>query len=478
MTYNPEQNKPHYIVAFEIGSSKVRGAVGIVDNSGIVEVVATEEERILDQVRYGCIQNLEVSNAILTVAERLEAYPRIEPRRIVGAYVGLGGRSIRSRIVDVSLTLPAETEITRPIINELVQKAAATVDAERDVVDVVPVRFTVDNKTQTRPVGSYGRFVSSRMTVVSCIPQIKRMLRRVITERAGIKINGFVNRTLAEAEMVLTAEERQIGCMLVDFGAETTSVAIFKDGSPLYVVTLPMGSRNITLDLTALNKTEERAEELKKACGNAMPQEDARRRHSGAYDDIDTTEINNYVHDRADEIVTNITAQIGYAGMSHTDLAGGIVIVGGGARLRGFNELLSKQSNLRVRQGAPTASVRISDGSIHGTEAIDVISILVDAAKMPFAECVTPLPEPSEEKEKKTRSGDTYGSEDGDDSGESRIGKLDSDFDGDDSHPQKKPKEKKTKESNPEKESKSLLNSIKTRIFRMMDAAENEEDEE
>ena len=82
------------------------------------------------------------------------------------------------------------------------------------------------------------------------------------------------------------------------------------------------------MDLCSLNYTEERAEDIKKSIGNAMPQEGTKRRNAG--DGIDYTEVNNYVHARADEIVANIMAQPEYAGMRDTDLPGGIVIVGGG----------------------------------------------------------------------------------------------------------------------------------------------------
>ena len=74
------------------------------------------------------------------------------------------------------------------------------------------------------------------MSVVSCMPQIKRMLRRVIGERLGLDINGYITRPLAEAEMVLTGDERRLGCMFVDFGAETTTVAIYKGGRPRFIL--------------------------------------------------------------------------------------------------------------------------------------------------------------------------------------------------------------------------------------------------
>lgn len=464
-----ERNNGRYIVAFEIGSSKIRGAVGVVDNSGVVDVIAVEEEKLTDRVRYGCIQNVDVANAIDTVVERLQAYPAVEPRTITGVYVGLGGRSLTSTMVDVSMQLPVETEITEPIITELKKRAAATTDPDRDTVDVVPVRFTVDNKTQTSPVGTFGQSLSARATVLSCSPQIKRILRRVITDRLGLNINGYITRPLAEAAMVLTEDERRLGCMFVDFGAETTTVSVYRGGAPVYVATLPIGSRNITLDLIALNYIEERAEEIKKVSGNALAV-DAARRGKGYAEGIDYTDINNYVHARADEIVANIIAQIEYAGVTAADLPGGIVIVGGGARLRGFNELLQQQSKLPVRQGAPSASVRITDGSIHGTEMVDVISVLVAASHMPEAECLTPMPENTGDTTdvRGYTNYDNLKEDDGEDESASRIGRDDdSDYEEEGKKKSKKPKGESPEPGPSRGGFSSILSKMKESISRM-----------
>lgn len=464
-----ERNNGRYIVAFEIGSSKIRGAVGVVDNSGVVDVIAVEEEKLTDRVRYGCIQNVDVANAIDTVVERLQAYPAVEPRTITGVYVGLGGRSLTSTMVDVSMQLPVETEITEPIITELKKRAAATTDPDRDTVDVVPVRFTVDNKTQTSPVGTFGQSLSARATVLSCSPQIKRILRRVITDRLGLNINGYITRPLAEAAMVLTEDERRLGCMFVDFGAETTTVSVYRGGAPVYVATLPIGSRNITLDLIALNYIEERAEEIKKVSGNALAV-DAARRGKGYAEGIDYTDINNYVHARADEIVANIIAQIEYAGVTAADLPGGIVIVGGGARLRGFNELLQQQSKLPVRQGAPSASVRITDGSIHGTEMVDVISVLVAASRMPEAECLTPMPENTGNTTdvRGYTNYDNLKEDDGEDESASRIGRDDdSDYEEEGKKKSKKPKGESPEPGPSRGGFSSILSKMKESISRM-----------
>lgn len=419
-----ERDNERYIVALEIGSSKVRAAIGIVDNLGMVDVVAVEEDKIIDKVRYGCIQNVEVAAAASNVLERLQANPAIAPREITGVYVSLGGRSLVSSVAEVSVTMPGETEITDSVVKELCVKAAATVNADRDVVDVVPVSFAVDNKSVTNPVGTFGHVVSARLTVVSCNSQLKRMLRRVVTERLGLNICDYITLPLAQAAMVLSDDERRLGCMFVDFGAETTTVAIYRGGAPVYLTTLPMGSRNITLDLIALNYLEERAEEIKKVNGNALSP-DPSRRAKGFAEGIDYTEVNNYIHARADEIAANIVAQIDYAGLTTANLPGGIVIVGGGARLRGFNELLQQQSKMQVRQGLPSGCVRITDGSIHGHEAVDVIAMLAQAVQLPESTCLTPLPEEPDD-----TTPESYESfEDENDPSASRIGRLDDDPD-------------------------------------------------
>ncbi len=407
-----------YIAAIEIGSSKIRGGIGLADAAGHLDVVAVEEEKLTGRVRYGCIQNVDVSNTIQRIFERLEGYPRVEPRKIKGVYVSLGGRSMVSDLAEVSSAFPSEMEITEQIIGNLKEQAAATAPDGYDVAEVVPVKFSVDNKSVSNPVGSYGTTVSATMLVIVCATSVKRMIRRVVNERLSLDICGYVTRPTAEAALVLTEEEKRLGCMLVDFGAETTTVAIYKDGAPVYVATLPMGSRNISLDLVALNHTEERAEEIKKVSGNALP---AEGQHRHGADGIDYTEVNNYVHARAAEIVSNILAQIEYAGLKPQSLPKGIVIIGAGGRLRGFSELLEQHSKLKVRQGAPSGVVRISDGQIHPGENTDIIAILAGAAKMPAGECFeSPV---SEEPAYDPNDNELYGAEDG-----ARIGTDDDGF--------------------------------------------------
>jgi cell division protein FtsA len=71
-------------------------------------------------------------------------------------------------------------------------------------------------------------------------------------------VNGIILSPLAVAKHVLSYDERQLGCMLVDLGAETTTVSIYKNDALIHIATLPFGGRNITRDIMSLNVLEER----------------------------------------------------------------------------------------------------------------------------------------------------------------------------------------------------------------------------
>lgn len=377
------------IIALEIGSSKIKGAIGTVSPDGALNVKAVEEEPISDIVRYGCIRNIvETERAVRNVINRLEL--RETPRKIQGVYLSVGGRSLTAQPVEIERRLPSESIISEEIIQDITREALEVPLNERSIVTVTPRELLVDNEVTPRPIGVMGSHIVARLNLVSCRTQLLRNLSVVIEDRLGLKIMDTFARPIALAELVLLNEEKKLGCMLVDFGAETTTVAIYKGGVLMHLAVLPMGSRNITRDITTLNYLEEQAEELKKTGGSAFPTLDSPH----ATGQPDFVAINNYVSARAGEIIINITEQIKYAGLTPDKLPEGIIIVGNGSKLNGFNQRLEQISGLKVRLGAPGNRLRILDGRIHSVDSVDVLSILNTASRQDPQECLSERPAP------------------------------------------------------------------------------------
>jgi len=384
-------NKSRYIVAIEIGSSKIKGAVGQIDPSGMLTVKGIEEEhQHPNYVRYGCVQNVkEVANSLNLVITKLNN--RISPSKISAVYLGVGGRSLKSAPARLTQHLADDTEVTPEMVEALLSRAAVT-DPGTEKLEVEAVEYQVDGKSQgIDPVGMLARDLSATVNVVSCRSQILRNLQLSVSEKLNLSINGYVVRPMALADLVLTNEEKRLGAMLVDCGAETTTVAIYKGGVLVYLATIPLGSRHITRDLMTLPAIEERAEEIKRTIGDAHPDEN---HHGGTPEEIDTSKINNIVSARASEIAANVAAQTGYAKLLISDLTGGIVIVGGGSMLKGFAEILAHATGMNVRRGSLPASVRMAGSRVATTEDLDVVALLYRLSLRESLSPCTVEPEP------------------------------------------------------------------------------------
>lgn len=378
------------IVALEIGSSKIKGAVGSIDDTGVLTVKAVDEEPITDWVRYGIVSNAEeVANHATLLLERLEN--RCGGRFTTGVYVSIGGRSFRSEPRECERLLPNEMEISADIIEQLIAETLNTANPRREVLSVVPREFIVDKRRVNKPIGSLGQQIKMLSNIITCRPQIKRNLQHLLTEKLGLNVNGHVIRQISQADFTLNPEEKRLGCMLVDCGAETTTVSIYKHGYLQYLATLPMGSRNITRDLTHLNILEERAEEIKHQYGNNA---------SLSLPGVNSADVNKFISYRAGEIIANINNQIQLAGLQPSALPMGIILVGRGSRLVGFSERLANKTGLKVRFGnAARTDLRLADPRISISDSLDVIATLYDAAHHNPVDCFSAEPETPEVEE-------------------------------------------------------------------------------
>ena len=371
-----------YIAAIEVSSSKIIASIGKTKGTGSLEMIAVEHEATPEGcVRYGIIQNLEeTSSAVSRLFTKLEQRQAISPRKIKSVIVGLGGRSLKNITKEVTLSLPEDTEITDDILARLQDQAIrSAIDNTLEVVDAVPRVFKVGNSQTSSPKGMVGNHISGIFDLIVCRPELKRNIRRTITDKLHMEVDGFVVTAMATGHLILTPEEKRLGCMLVDMGAETTTVTIYQKGALHYFATIPLGGRNISRDIASLGVVDTKAEEIKITSGNAMAENNVPNLNING---LKLSEISNMVVARSEEIVANIIAQIEYAGIKDSDLQGGIVCIGGGFRLKGIMELLENESGISVRRGILPEYVRIEDPRATGAEIAEVASVLYAGATL------------------------------------------------------------------------------------------------
>ncbi|MBR5119091.1 MAG: cell division protein FtsA [Muribaculaceae bacterium] len=366
-------SKSQYIAALEIGSSKIVGAIAEKTNAGYVQVNHLEVEKLINSVRHGCVQNVEnTKGCINSIIRKLEN--RIDGT-IDEVYVGFSGRSLHSEPTEVNHTLDATVPITDEVLDRIVAEAGRDPIKNYETIKVVPRTYYVDKNETKSPSGQFGSNINIKLNLIVARPNLKLNLDRVMT--GSTRVREYLVTPLVVADEILESSEKSLGCMLVDLGAETTTVSIYKDGSLVYLTTLPLGGRNITRDITVgLNVLEDTAERVKKNISNPL---DKNVDHV-SIEGVNSTDAANYIVARTGEIIANIKQQISYAGVKIVDLHN-IVLIGGGAQLQGIARSIEDSIKLKVRLGTHPKNLNILDHNINRAEYVQLFSLLSNAAQ-------------------------------------------------------------------------------------------------
>ena len=377
-----------YIVALEIGSSHIAGVVASVTAQADASIVCYHEVPIVDCVRYGSIFNVdEVCTKTKELLRRITADRHVSPFRIDSVYLTFGGRSLHSERVAIDRDINETIPVSQDFIDTLKREAASKFDS-KNVVEVLPSKYELDGAV-VNPIGAIGSHLHAEMNVVLCRPQMRHNLQMVF-DRLQIRVNGYITTPVAAAQSLLSSEERRLGCMYVDHGAETTTVAIYKDNGLRYLNVLPMGSRNITRDLCSLSLLDEQAEKVKINYGDAMAT--TASLPAAEIAGINAADIANYVFTRTGEMVENVYYQLQIADIPADDLKAGIVATGRGMRLKGMAERLADATKMKVR----IAQFPGIDSSSELSKIPQLLSVVEWISSQPtVANCmsVPPMPE-------------------------------------------------------------------------------------
>jgi len=309
-------------------------------------------------VRKGLITNIEnVVQSLQKAVKDAEVAASCEIHNVFAAVTGghMGGLSSQG-VVRVKTG-----EVSADDVEEAVAVAQAiALPPDCEILHVFPQVFLVDGQDRgDQPAGATGVRLETNVHAVSVASNALEALQKCC-ERAGLYLNGAHYAGLASAEAVLTPEEKELGVVLLDIGAGTTSVATFYRGVVYHTAVLPVGSDNITNDLAAvLGIPMAEAEKLKQRFGCALmsliaPGEmiDMPRIGDREVAPIPRRKMSEIIEPRVEEIFELVREQLEVEGLLE-NLGAGAVLTGGGAILEGMPDLAQRVFRLTARRGMP-----------------------------------------------------------------------------------------------------------------------------
>ncbi len=213
-----------FIVAIELGSSKMTGIAGKKNLDGSISVLAVVKEDSSTFIRKGVIYNIDkTAQCISNIVKKLTS---ILKTNIAHVYVGVGGQSIRSVKNVIVKNLPADTIVTQEMVNELMDANRNMSYQDQEILDAATQEYKVDNQYQMDPVGIQCTRLEGNFLNILWRKEFYKKLNKCF-DMAGVAIAEMNLAPLALADSVLTDAERRSGCALVDIGADTTTVSVY-----------------------------------------------------------------------------------------------------------------------------------------------------------------------------------------------------------------------------------------------------------
>ncbi len=358
------------IAGLDIGSHKIRCAIGSVDPEGEL-VIRGVVEVPSDGVKSGLIVSPEkASSRVAQALRQLEEDFGVKPDRL---YVSISGdhiRGLNSRgAISISMI---ENEITEEEIERVVELAKnVRMPEDQERLHVMPQHYAVDDRGGIcDPIGMSGERLEAEVHIVTASMTAAAGILECV-KQAGSDVFELVFSPIAASEVLLTADEKRKGSVLLDIGAGTVDATLHYQDTVWYSASIPLGGRNVTSDIAyGLRLPMESAEELKICQGSAVifrvdPKEKLTLPDLGEFYQrrISRTVLAAIIEPRMEEIFRIVKKQL-LASPVFDLIDAGIVLTGGGACLKDLDHLAERTFGLNARLGTPCIS---NEGSPFGT---------------------------------------------------------------------------------------------------------------
>lgn len=370
-------SKEQVITAIDLGSDKCTTLIARVADSGRLQVQGFSVVPSRGMKRSMIIDLEQVLN---TVSQGLDAAERMAGFSIKSAIVSLSGTHIKYKNSrGVVAVAAADQAIYQSDVDRVIEAArAVSMPTDREIIHVVPKDFKVDSQEGIKdPVGMTGVRLEAEAHIITGLTTAMRNLEKCINDM-GVKVEAFVFSALAASQIALTETEKELGAVLVDIGAGTTSLVAYVEGALEFSAVLPIGAKHITQDIALgcripmddaeklkLYLTDNGPDNLKPNPGESKADFTKRKRRLDAIDPDKVgishndmlskkTLVSGIMEPRVREIFNLIMQELDKADLlTGNKVPAGLVLTGGGAMTADLIETAKKISGLPVRIASP-----------------------------------------------------------------------------------------------------------------------------
>lgn len=350
------QKRENIIVGLDIGTTKICVVVGeLLKNE--LNIIGTGSHPSTG-LRKGSVVNIESTvNSIQKAVEEAELTSGCD---ISSVYVGIAGKHVTGFDSHGIIAVKGR-EITQEDVERVIDAArAVAIPTDMEIIHVIPQEFMVDDmKSIQNPVGMTAvRLEADVHMIAGAIASTRNIVN--CCNKAGLEVCDVALNSLASGNAVLTSDEKQQGCLVIDMGGGITNIALFKDDNLKYIYELALGGQHLTSDISiGLRSPFPEAENIKITHGICVPG----KIKNGSMIEIpgsggkqskklSRTILAEILEPRVEEIFTLIKKELSKGEFDNMYPAG-LVLTGGSVVLEGILEIAESVFTVPVRVGYP-----------------------------------------------------------------------------------------------------------------------------
>ena len=231
----------------------------------------------------------------------------------------------------------------------------------RVLLHALPIGFSLDGASGVRePRGMLARRFGVDMHLATADLGACRNLMLVI-ERCHLDIEAMVSGAYAAGLSTLADDEADVGAAVIDFGAGTTTLAVFANGRFVHADGFALGGNHVTMDLArGLSIGLQSAERIKTLYGSVlaggMDDRDLIALPSSRGEDapaaVSRATLAHIIRPRIEEILEMVRDRLAASPFA-SEPRGRLILTGGGSLLTGLPDLAAYMLGRPVALGRP-----------------------------------------------------------------------------------------------------------------------------
>ena len=353
-----ESSMPHPLVAIDMGHT-VRTMAAERNEAGLLRVLGVESSGKTQYVERGVVTN--TSGMSFCVNEMLKLLAnRIHHDNLVKAFVPLGGRSMQIVEVSSKRNQLKVQPISSVMLDDMEMECKKKIETHNPLVavlDLIPSQYILDGVPQ-KDVPSAEQEAQWVEVNYSVFVGKKELEQKV--KDSFVRIPKHIEHAYARPDALMCAlaseEDMQNGCAILDMGAQTTTLTVYKNDRYIYNRVLSQGGYDISRDIEQLGVSFAYAERLKCdygcACAQTVEKNNVYRVPSPNAENgvtlIKATDLADVIANRLDQILNPLMAELSNLSQSISVL----YITGGASMLFGVEAYVQSKTTIPVMYGS------------------------------------------------------------------------------------------------------------------------------